>query len=61
MPLLPEPERAATVAMDALRIARSTGSTRTLREITAVGHELNSFQNLPPVKVLLDRLVDVAV
>lgn len=56
-----EPERAATVAVQALRIARSSGSTRTLREITTVGQKLSSFQNLAPVKVLLDRLADVAV
>lgn len=56
-----EPERAATVAVRALRSAQSTGSTRTLRVITAVGHELSSFQNLAPIKVLLDRLADVAV
>lgn len=34
---------------------------RTLRETTVVGHELSSFQNLAPIKVLLDRLADVAV
>ncbi len=56
-----EPERAATVAVKALRIARSSGSTRMLHEITAVGQTLSSFQTLPPVTVLLDQLVGAAV
>ncbi len=51
-----EPEKAATVAMQALRIARSSGSTRTLHEVTAVGHALSGLHALAPVKVLLDRL-----
>ncbi|MGH3936417.1 MAG: helix-turn-helix domain-containing protein [Pseudonocardiaceae bacterium] len=52
-----EPERAATVAVKALCIARSSGSTRMLHEVTAVGQTLSSFQALAPVKVLLDQLV----
>ncbi|MGH3973905.1 MAG: hypothetical protein ACRDS9_11370, partial [Pseudonocardiaceae bacterium] len=51
-----EPEKAATVAVKALRIARSSGSTRMLHEVTAVGQALSSFQTLAPVKMLLDQL-----
>ncbi len=42
--------------MQALRIAQCSGSTRTLCDITAVGHALSSFQALAPVKALLDSL-----
>lgn len=56
-----EPEKAATVAVKALRIARSSGSTRTLHAVIAVGQTLGGFQTLGPVKVLLDQLVGVAV
>lgn len=55
-----EPEKAATVAMQALRIARSSGSTRTLYEVTTVGRALSGFQTLASVKVLLDRLADAS-
>ncbi len=55
-----EPEKAATVAVQALRIARSSGSTRTLHEIIAVGQALSGFKTLAPVKVLLDRLADTS-
>lgn len=53
-----EPEKAATVAVQALRIGRSSGSTRTLHEITIVAQALSRFKTLAPVKVLLDRLAD---
>jgi tetratricopeptide (TPR) repeat protein len=56
-----EPEKAATVAVKALDIARSSGSNRTLHGVTAVGRTLSSFQTLAPVKVLLDQLVGTAV
>lgn len=53
-----EPEKAATVAIQALRIARSAGSTRTLHEVAQVGQALSGLQRLPPVKVLLGQLAD---
>jgi len=51
-----EPEQAARIATEALSIAQSTGSTRTLNEVMMVGRRLTVHRKLPPVAQLLDEL-----
>ena len=51
-----EPEQAARVAAEALSIARSTGSTRTLNEVLTVGRQLMVHRKLPSVAQFLDDL-----
>lgn len=51
-----EPERAARVATEALRIAESAGSTRTLNAVRTVGRQLATHRQLSDVALLLDEL-----
>lgn len=55
-----EPDRAATVATEALRIARASGSSRTLGAVSAVGQALGPFRNVQSVAALLDQLAESA-
>jgi hypothetical protein len=55
-----QPEQAASVAREALAIAQSAGSTRTLSEVASVGQRLRSHQHLPVVAQLLDELIQPA-
>lgn len=52
-----EPEQAARVATEALSIAQSTGSTRTLNELTLVRAHLIADRNLPPVAEFFNELI----
>jgi hypothetical protein len=49
-------EAGAVMAIDALEIARSSGSMRTEFEIAAVGQRLHDHRHLEPVRQLLDDL-----
>ena len=51
-----EPEHAATLAHEALSIARSAGSDRAEREVQAVGYRLESCRHMEPVAKLLGDL-----
>jgi tetratricopeptide (TPR) repeat protein len=51
-----EVEQAATVAREALDIARSAGSARAEREVRAVGRRLKEHRRAEPVAQLLDEL-----
>lgn len=51
-----EPERAASMASEALGIARACGSGRTLHSIRALGDSLRPHASLPTVAWLLDGL-----
>ncbi len=51
-----EPEQAARVATEALSIAESAGSTRTLNEVRTVGRQLAAHRQLSDVALLLDEL-----
>ncbi|MGH3615126.1 MAG: helix-turn-helix domain-containing protein [Pseudonocardia sp.] len=51
-----EPERAARVASEALAIARSAGSARTLDDVVAVGQGIQRYRQMSPVAQFLDEL-----
>jgi tetratricopeptide (TPR) repeat protein len=51
-----QPEQAARVAVEALEIARSAGSARTVHQVRAVGHHLVGHRRLAPVAELLTEL-----
>jgi transcriptional regulator with XRE-family HTH domain len=56
-----EPEQAARVAVEALEIARSAGSARTVNQVQAVGQYLTAHQRLAPVAELLEGLTTAEV
>jgi tetratricopeptide (TPR) repeat protein len=51
-----EPEQAARAATDALDIARSVGSARTIAEVQIVGQRLKPYRQAESVAQLLDEL-----
>ncbi|MFF0250197.1 hypothetical protein [Streptosporangium sandarakinum] len=55
-----EPEQAAAVGVDALKIARNSGSTRILTVVTSVDHSLQRYRRLPAVAELHDALTTAA-
>lgn len=54
------PEQAAGSAREALQIAHSVGSVRTVRQVRAVGRRLTPYRGLAPVGQLLDELATTA-
>ncbi len=55
-----QPEQAACMAREALQIAHSVGSQRTVRQVRAVGRRLTPYRGLASVGQLLDELATVA-
>lgn len=51
-----EPDRAATLASEALRIGRAAGSRRTESMVTAVGQTLTPHRTAPAVAMLLGQI-----
>jgi hypothetical protein len=51
-----QPEQAASAASDALQIALSVGSQRTLHKVQAMGRRLETYRKLAPVGSFLDEL-----
>jgi tetratricopeptide (TPR) repeat protein len=51
-----EPDRAATLASEALRIGRAAGSRRTESMVTAVGQTLTPHRAVPAVATLLSQI-----
>jgi tetratricopeptide (TPR) repeat protein len=53
-----DPDRAATVATEALRIARAAGSSRTEGLVATIGQTLSHHRQLPSVTLLIDQLAE---